>query len=158
MAVPSNTVPRRLGLEAHMAADRSHASPLRDALFSAARRLRHNEALLWLALHAFLRLQRMGVSVVPNHYYWPVPDISSLTARHWLDDFVPAGMDFGLDRQVVFLWETAGPYLEECNFADAEDGTGRYHYNNGFYETVGAEMAYSVVRSKKPSRIIEVGG
>ncbi len=55
-----------------MAADRSHASPLRDALFSAARSLRHSEALLWLALQAFRSLQRMGVSVVPNHYYWPV--------------------------------------------------------------------------------------
>jgi len=158
MTIPSNTVPKQVELEAYMSAGRRHASPLRDALFSAARRLRHNEALLWLALQAFRTLQRMGVSVVPNHYYWPVPDINSLAAQHWLDDRVPAGMDFSLDRQVVFLWDTARPYLEECNFADAEDGTGRYHYNNGFYETVDAEMAYSVVRSEKPARIIEVGG
>jgi hypothetical protein len=82
MAMPRNTVTQQLALEAYVPADRSYTCPLRDALFSAARKLRDNEAVLWFALQAFRTLQRIGVSVVPNHYYWPIPDISSLTARH----------------------------------------------------------------------------
>ena len=33
-----------------------------------------------------------------------------------------------------------------------------YNYNNGFFETVDAEIAYCMVRHYKPRRIVEVGG
>jgi predicted O-methyltransferase YrrM len=33
-----------------------------------------------------------------------------------------------------------------------------FHINNGFFETVDAEIAYSIVRERKPRRVIEVGG
>jgi hypothetical protein len=47
-------------------------------------------------------------------------------------------------------------YGKECCFA-SEPGKRSYHYNNGYFEAVDAEMAYCMVRHFKPSRIVEIG-
>lgn len=137
---------------------RPQPNSVRNVLFSAARKLRDNDAILQFALQTFRTLQRMGISVVPNHYYWPVPDIASLSSRGWPDNSSIAGIDMRIGRQIEFLRDIAPSYIEECNFPDLEDGSGTYHYNNGFFETVDAEIAYCMVRHNKPTRIVEVGG
>jgi predicted O-methyltransferase YrrM len=126
-------------------------------LLRVARRLRDNQILLSLMLSVFRNLQRVGITVSPNHYYWPIPDMTMLERREWPSDSVPAGSDLRLRQQVQFLHSIAEEYGREWRFPHVSDGRGGYHYNNGFFETVDAEVAYSFVRRHKPRRIIEIG-
>ncbi len=123
-----------------------------------ARRLRDNEAVLALMLNTFRALQRVGINVSPNHYYWPIPDVQTLERREWPAHSVPIGLDLRIGDQLRWLRTVAGEFGQELRFPHVSDGRGRYHYNNGFFEAVDAEMAYCFVRHYKPRRIIEVGG
>jgi len=109
-------------------------------------------------VYAFKTLQKLGLSVGPNHFYWPVPDLADLERQCWPAGVLNSELDLRLPDQLKFLHEVAAKYKAEWTFPDRPDAGSRYHYNNGFFEVVDAEIAYCFVRHFKPSRIIEVGG
>lgn len=121
-------------------------------------RLRESELVLRTMVGVFRALQRMGITVTPNHFYWPVPDLGDLETRQWGSDVAPVGLELNLERQVELVREMAARYQAEWSFPDRPTTATEYHFNNGLFESVDAEMAYSFVRHFKPSRIIEVGG
>jgi hypothetical protein len=102
--------------------------------------------------------QRMGITVSPNHYYWPVPDYRELESRKWPTDEAPVGLDLALDRQLDFLQTVIPRYQTEWASESSPFFSVSYNYNNGFFETIDAEIAYCLVRHYKPRRIVEVGG
>jgi predicted O-methyltransferase YrrM len=120
--------------------------------------LRESELLTSLVLGSFRALQRVGINVTPNHFYWPIPDIAELERREWPARMPTVAFDFHFDRQLERLRTMAAEYGPEWSFPEqSTNGSGAYHYNNGFFETVDAEIAYSFVRKFKPARIIEIG-
>ena len=123
-----------------------------------ARSIHNSEVLHAMAVSVFRTLQRIGISVTPNHFYWPVPDITDLERRHWHANSPLIGVDLRIDKQVDLARDLSASYSAEWNFSENSEDSLAYHYNNGFFETVDAEIAYSLVRQFKPSRIIEVGG
>jgi predicted O-methyltransferase YrrM len=125
-------------------------------LLHIARRARENERLYGMVLRIFRGLQRIGVNVSPNHFYWPIPDLKDLERREW-HLYLGSGYDLRLDEQVTFAEEIVAAHLEECDFGDGPSEDGAYHFNNGFFETVDAEVAYAMLRHYKPSCVIEVG-
>jgi methyltransferase family protein len=105
---------------------------------------------------AFRALQRLGINLTPNHFYWPVPDLAQLEKRRWPVYSTLPHSRFDTNQQIDLAWELSSNYGRECCFPqDAQDG--RYHYNNGYFEAVDAEIAYCMVRHFKPARILEVG-
>jgi hypothetical protein len=132
----------------------SKAEPLFHRLL---RKLRTSDFCFSAMVSAFKKLQDLGISIGPNHFYWPVPDLHSLDHSPSKAEILNQGLDLRLPRQLEFLTQVSEPYQGEWTFPD-KPGSRRYHYNNGFFETVDAEIAYSIVRSFKPARIIEVGG
>ena len=137
---------------------RSSNSGIRGFLADASRRLWSGPAHRWL-VRAFTALQALGVNVTPNHYYWPIPDVRALGQHPWPQPALTAGMNFDFDSQIQFLQNAWGRYLGECSFSN-EPGPlpYAYHYNNGLFETVDAEVAYCMVRCLRPRRVIEIGG
>ena len=132
--------------------------PGRKPLLGLAHKLHENETALALMRKAFRLLQRVGISVSPNHYYWPVPDFRELERRKWPGEEEPVGLDLGLARQLDFLQNVVAKYRPEWQ-ADTGPFFGvSYNYNNGFFEAVDAEIAYCLVRHHKPQRIVEIGG
>jgi hypothetical protein len=111
-------------------------------------------AILWV----FRTMQKIGVNVTPNHFYWPIPDLAKLTKRQWPEKAMPVGVDLRIPEQINLLQDFAAKYGSEWTFPDHPVQDMVYHHNNGFFETVDAEMAYSMVRHFAPSRIIEIGG
>ena len=105
---------------------------------------------------AFRGLQRLGINVTPNHFYWPIPDLAQLEKRKWPIYSVLPHSRFDLNKQRDLGWELSSRYGRECCFPGAAQD-GLYHYNNGYFEAVDAEIAYCIVRHFKPSRVIEVG-
>lgn len=99
-----------------------------------------------------------GLSVTPTHFYFPVPSLSSFDQKNWAACRPCAGVDFALEGQITRLQEELLPFVSECAFAETADGNEHtFHFNNGFFERVDVEVAYSFVRRYKPKRIIEIG-
>jgi hypothetical protein len=133
-------------------------TPPRRLLLSLARKLHDNETSLAFMRNAFRMFQRIGITVSPNHYYWPVPDFRELESRNWPTEGETPGLDLAFDRQLVFLQTVVPQYRAEWQSNSAPFFSVSYNYNNGFFETVDAEIAYCMVRHYKPRRIVEVGG
>src|ERR1700685_961945 len=138
--------------------NRPHVSERRPPLLSLARKLHDNETALAMMRNAFRMFQRIGITVSPNPFYWPVPDFRELETRKWPTECETVGLDFALERQLDFLETVVRQYQSEWESESAPFFSVSYHYNNGFFEAVDAEIAYCMVRHYKPRRIVEVGG
>jgi len=125
-------------------------------IVSAARKLHDLSFAFPAMVGAFRRLQRVGINVTPNHFYWPVPDLTELEKREWPTYSAPPGCNFDLRKQVELAWELSSDYGKECRFP-SEPQESSFHYNNGYFEAVDAEVAYCMVRRFKPSRVVEIG-
>ncbi len=100
----------------------------------------------------------LGVSVVPSHFYFPVPKLKSFQGKNWAACRPCPGIDFRLEEQINRLHSDLLPYSEEWTFPELANGDAhKFHFNNGFFERIDAEIAYSFVRHRKPKRIIEIG-
>jgi predicted O-methyltransferase YrrM len=109
-----------------------------------------------ILVKTFRALQQVGLNVTPNHFYWPIPELAQLEKREWRIYSLPPQCKFDLTAQIALIRHLAAAYGDECRFAsDPRDHD--YHYNNGFFEAVDAELAYGMVRHYKPNRIVEVG-
>ena len=118
---------------------------VKRSVMSCARKL-HDFPLLFTGMvKAFRGLQRLGVNVTPNHFYWPVPDLAQLEKRRWPIYPTLPHSRFDLKKQVDLGWELSSAYGQECRFpghAQGDAQNGNYHYNNGYFEAVDAEVAY----------------
>jgi len=132
--------------------------PRERRLLSLVRKLRDNETALALMRNAFRMFQRIGITVSPNHYYWPVPDYRELEARKWPAEEQPVALDLAFERQLEFLQTVVPQYQAEWAALSSPFYSVSYNRNNGFFETIDAEIAYCMVRHYKPRRIVEVGG
>jgi hypothetical protein len=100
----------------------------------------------------------LGVNVTPAHFYFPIPKLKSFDGKDWNACKPCRGLDFRIDEQVKRLHSDILPFAHEWTFPQYKNGDWhKFHYNNGFFECVDAEVAYSFVRRNKPRRIIEVG-
>lgn len=100
----------------------------------------------------------LGVNITPSHFYFPVPELKNFRHKDWRACRPCAAFDFGLPEQVERLQTELMPFAAECSFPERPvPGNHQFHFNNGYFERVDAEVAYSFVRQRRPRRIIEVG-
>jgi Methyltransferase domain len=100
---------------------------------------------------------RLGLSVTPSHFYFPIPQLKSFNGKDWTAPHCNTAFDFHIDEQVDRLCMDFLPFSSEWQFPQSTGDRHQFHFNNGFFESVDAEVAYSVVRRNKPQRIVEVG-
>jgi predicted O-methyltransferase YrrM len=100
-------------------------------------------------------LFQVGVFPIRNHYFEPLFDGSLL--RHPLDQdrFLP-GIDWNVKGQLALLQEFSfSKELMELSLErDVEYG---FDFNNDSFRPGDSEFLYSLIRLKKPARIIEIG-
>lgn len=102
--------------------------------------------------------ETLGVSVTPSHFYFPVPDLRTFRGKDWRASRPCAAVDFRFEQQIHRLHRQLLPFAEEWNFPEAATGDRhQFHLNNGYFEQVDAQIAWSMVRAARPRRIIEVG-
>ena len=121
-----------------------------------ARRVKDSELLFPAIVRGFRALQRLGINITPNHFYWPVPDVEELEEREWPIYSAPPGCNFRLRNQLELARHFAHTYVPELEW-NSQPTSDSYHYNNGYFESCDAEVAYCMVREWKPRRIIEIG-
>jgi hypothetical protein len=92
--------------------------------------------------------QSFGFHVVPNHFYYPIPDTDDLRRKQpWNETYPTAGIDLREDRQLELLDECRD-YFAEYTHPEREAG---------FVTNGDGPMLYAMVRKFEPDRIIEVG-
>jgi hypothetical protein len=144
-----------------LGADKQVPSTRRDRwakrlITTAARRLKENSLVFPVIVRGFRALQMLGVNLTPNHFYWPVPDVAELAEREWPIYAAPPGCDFKMRDQLDLARHFGSHYVPELEW-NSRPSDDSYHYNNGFFESCDAEVAYCMVRDWKPRRIIEIG-
>ena len=100
----------------------------------------------------------LGVSIVPSHFYFPVPPLRSFQRKDWNACRPCTALDFRFEDQAYRLSAEFLPFAAEWTFPERASGDQpAFHFNNGFFERVDAEIAWSLVRHHCPRRIIEIG-
>jgi len=103
-------------------------------------------------------LDRIGIHVLPKHYYTPVQD------HHWLEGNIElwarpvdlTGIDWNLDHQVTWLRTLCGRYYDEVQGLGFFQEVTKNGYGPG-YGPVESQVLHCFVRSARPRRAIEVG-
>lgn len=100
----------------------------------------------------------LGYELVRKHYYSPIPDLAQLPTDTWTREAELPGVSFDPGGGLEYVRNELAPYLAEYQppeqpLADPR----RYHLNNGFYESLDAELLYAMVRRWSPNQIIELG-
>ncbi len=106
----------------------------------------------------FRRYQQKGIHVVPNGFYYPIPDTDKLDQRIWTEPGEMMGVDMHLEAQVELLQELQRNFLDEYHALPEEPCEDRsvYSRNGGFGWFDGA-LLYGMIRKLKPKRMIEIG-
>ncbi|HEY9785397.1 MAG TPA: class I SAM-dependent methyltransferase [Candidatus Obscuribacterales bacterium] len=114
---------------------------------------------LQLAERSFSFWQSLGLHVVPNHFYQPIPDTRFLDNRLWQKESELVGIDMREKQQLELLERFAKRYRSEYEALPRQPNGVPYqfYFGNGAFETVDAEMLYCFVRDAKPARMIEIG-
>ena len=78
---------------------------------------------------------------------------------HWGDPKYTAGLALDEKKILGFLNETCVPYQTEYQTftANSNGDEGQYFLENGWFESVDAEILYCVLRRFQPANVVEVG-
>jgi predicted O-methyltransferase YrrM len=101
---------------------------------------------------------RMGVVVVPNHYYTPIADVNELqrSRASWAKRSAMPGVEMDAVVQARTLVDMIKPFEPEFrgNAAYREGASKGFGPGFGYVE---AQCLHGVLRALKPRRIVEVG-
>ena len=103
--------------------------------------------------------QRMGIHVVPNHFYEPVPDTRTLGEETWSKRSPMIGIDIEDVKQQKILAALASEYREEYDsFPQKKTAVPHeFSFENDSFGPVDAEMLHCMVRHVKPKKVLEIG-
>ncbi len=111
--------------------------------------------ILWGNIFSFF--EKLGLHVLPVHFYSPVPDTRELrrNLQQWNKDWDFTGIDFKDNQQIKFL-----QYLD--NFKTEYDTLPEYNTVREIglgegYGVVESHILYGMIRHLKPRQIVEVG-
>jgi predicted O-methyltransferase YrrM len=105
-------------------------------------------------------VQDRGYHFQVRDYYSALNDLSFLSANWdlWHERAMPPGVDWDLDGQLTELRSMSRFFAELADIPDdAPSGPPAYHWDNPFWRGADAKVQYGLLRSRKPSRVIEVG-
>jgi predicted O-methyltransferase YrrM len=107
----------------------------------------------------FRVLQRLGVNVVPQHFYSGIPDIADLERRtDWRRPRSMHGIAAnGPDRQIALLAEMLSPHFDFLRsrsiLEDSIVGGGA----DGGYGEIEGDVLFGFVATNRPKRIVQIG-
>jgi len=118
----------------------------------------HVAGLLTDLLPRFARWEWGVDTPLPTHHYSPVPDVNELSEALETESEL-VGIDMHVERQLEFLRKVCPAFREEyARWPEGPSGRARgFHFGNGTFECVDAELLHCVLRDRKPRRMIEVG-
>ena len=102
--------------------------------------------------------EKMGLHVLPAHFYSPVPILSELEDSAW-QPYDLTGLDWRPEEQRELLMRLGRWASEVQEFShDRPSSNGRFFFNNSAISPFDAAVYYAMLRELKPRRVLEVGG
>lgn len=116
------------------------------------------KALKDLTSAIFMRLDRLGVHLLPKHFYTPIPDYTWLRANrpYWDGPAEMTAIDWDLDEQLAWLRAVCAPFKDEVAGLESIDALSRSGVGPGF-GPIDAQVLHCVMRAHAPRRVVEVG-
>ncbi|SDJ80638.1 class I SAM-dependent methyltransferase [Natronorubrum texcoconense] len=114
----------------------------------------------YVSVDAFAMWEKLGIHVTPVHWSSPIPDVHSLPDV-WEEPSDLPGINLRVDEQFELLSTFESKYKNEYDeFAliESSDEHSGFAIKNRYFESVDAEIAYSMVREHSPECILEIGG
>lgn len=111
-----------------------------------------------LSFKTFILGDRVGLHVLPKHYYSPVQDMTWLrqNQRLWAKPLEPGVLGWDLNDQLQWLADTCGPYRSEVAGFGPMLAAVAEMAGPG-YGPVESQVLHCFIRKWRPARIIEVG-
>lgn len=109
---------------------------------------------------SFLFWEVMGIHVIPNYFYEPIPDTKFLRSNKkiWETKNELMGVDLNIKTQLDFLKNIFPKYQEEYKFPLKKTKIPyEFYINNGWFSSVDAEVLHCMIRYFLPNKIIEIG-
>lgn len=108
---------------------------------------------------AFSLFQKLGYHITPNHFYHPIPDTTKLKDDLWTKHSELVGISINESKQLELLSLFEAKFKNEYEqFPRGKtDKPYEFYLGNGPFESVDAEILYSMIRHFKPRRIYEIG-
>jgi hypothetical protein len=95
---------------------------------------------------------------VPRTYYSPIPDLSLLPVDIWRRRSDLCGVKLDPGAGLEFLERELAPFIAELDIEIDDPGRpGIFFLRNSGFESVDAELLYSMIRSARPSQVVELG-
>jgi hypothetical protein len=108
---------------------------------------------------AFEGGQRLGLDILPRHFYSEIPDVRRLRqSAHWMRPFTMAGVAGAeIAEQIAFVGEACTPDL--AGVLRDGDLHARACAENGEpgYGPIEAAVLYAFVRTRRPRQILQIG-
>jgi hypothetical protein len=103
-------------------------------------------------------MERMGIHIVPNHFYEPVPDTREIPEGFWEHPSELVGIDLDEASQLALLGEFRRNYKTEYDqLSDPRWAPAGFSLPNRTFSSVDAEILYCMIRQFKPNAVIEIG-
>jgi predicted O-methyltransferase YrrM len=99
----------------------------------------------------------LGFDLVRQHFYSPIPDWRRVPEAAWTRPSPLRGVRWDLDAQLAALEDLAQWLAEFSAPRAAPDGDVAYHYDNGFFSGVDADVLHAMIRRHRPRRVVELG-
>ncbi|MBX9693637.1 MAG: class I SAM-dependent methyltransferase [Cyanobacteria bacterium] len=102
--------------------------------------------------------QQLGLHVVPNHFYQPIPDTRELRDDLWERRSELVGIDMRESAQIAMLDQFVSSFKKDYDSIPLQKGdVQQYYVNNNTLASVDGEILYCMIRQFKPRRILEIG-
>ncbi len=110
----------------------------------------------------FYLMESRGVHVIPNHFYYPIPDTRQVQVTDpWKSESEMVGVELNIDTQLDLIGNVFPDFQEEYNAfphnSSPELLPYEFHFHNGLYDGMDALVLYCMIRHYKPQQIIEIG-
>jgi predicted O-methyltransferase YrrM len=104
-----------------------------------------------------LRLKKIGVFPIRNHYYEPLFDDKLLSRSLDTDRYLP-GIDLNVPSQLNILSHlTFSNELLSLNLEQSITAVDSFYINNDSFKSGDADFLYQIIRYIKPRKVIEIG-
>lgn len=105
--------------------------------------------------------QKIGLNILPNHFYSPIPDLNELNINIWQNHSKMVGININQKNQLELLNLFLNNFKKEFDqipfTRDQDQQPYQYYLNNDFFGPISGEVLYCMIRQFKPKRIIEIG-
>ena len=111
-----------------------------------------------IALQMYGSAEKVGLHVLPVHYYTPIPDRRWLVKNKelWIGRTDLTGIVWELDDQMRWLRDITGPYYDEIKGLQAYSEIAAAGFGLG-YGPIESQVLHCFLRYVRPKRIVEVG-